>query len=134
MNVNDYLRLPYHIEVVHSASPEDSDEGWVAEVRELKGCIAQGRTPDELLANVRTAMEIWIEHMLERAKPIPRPYDEPEHSGRFLARVPPALHSALAEEAQRQDVSLNQLVTALLAGGIGWRGTIAPGEGQFARS
>jgi predicted HicB family RNase H-like nuclease len=36
-------------------------------------------------------------------------------------RLPVELHAELAAEAKRQDVSLNTLIVALLAGGIGWR-------------
>jgi predicted HicB family RNase H-like nuclease len=35
--------------------------------------------------------------------------------------MPPALHEQLAEEARRQGVSLNALVVALLAGGVGFK-------------
>ncbi len=38
----------------------------------------------------------------------------------FLVRMPPALHEQLAVEAKRQGVSLNALIVALLAGGIGF--------------
>jgi predicted HicB family RNase H-like nuclease len=41
-------------------------------------------------------------------------------SGQFIVRLPPALHGALRERAREQGVSLNQLVVALLAGGIGF--------------
>jgi len=34
--------------------------------------------------------------------------------------MPPALHSQLADTAAEQGVSLNQLIVALLAGGIGF--------------
>jgi predicted HicB family RNase H-like nuclease len=43
-----------------------------------------------------------------------------EYSGRFNVRLPTDLHDALAQEAARQGVSLNALIVALLAGGIGW--------------
>jgi predicted HicB family RNase H-like nuclease len=36
-------------------------------------------------------------------------------------RLPVELHAELAAEAERQGVSLNTLIVALLAGGIGWR-------------
>jgi HicB-like protein involved in pilus formation len=42
---------------------------------------------------------------------------ERNFSGRFVVRVPTSLHRHLAEQAQQQRVSLNQLVVALLAGG-----------------
>ncbi len=35
--------------------------------------------------------------------------------------MPPALHEQLTREAEQQGVSLNQLVVALLAGGIGFK-------------
>jgi antitoxin HicB len=41
-------------------------------------------------------------------------------SGKFVVRMPPALHADLTARAKEQGVSLNQLVVALLAGGIGF--------------
>jgi predicted HicB family RNase H-like nuclease len=42
-------------------------------------------------------------------------------SGQTRVRLPVELHEALAVEAERQGVSLNTLIVALLAGGIGWK-------------
>jgi predicted HicB family RNase H-like nuclease len=39
----------------------------------------------------------------------------------FRVRMPPALHEQLKERAVEQDVSLNQLIVALLAGGVGFK-------------
>lgn len=44
--------------------------------------------------------------------------------GHVLIRMPPALHARLMELAAEQGVSMNQLVVALLAGGVGF--TLAP--------
>lgn len=44
-----------------------------------------------------------------------------EHSGQFRLRLPTGLHAELAAEAERQGVSLNALISALLAGAVGWR-------------
>ena len=76
MTIEDYLERPYQIEVVASAS-EDGDSGWVAEVRELRGCIAQGRTCEELSRNIRRAMTAWVDDALRAGGPIPEPRDEP---------------------------------------------------------
>lgn len=42
-------------------------------------------------------------------------------SGRVLLRLPTALHAELARRAGEQGVSLNALMVALLAGGIGFK-------------
>lgn len=37
------------------------EENWIiAEVLELPGCISQGRTEAEALANIREAMTAWL--------------------------------------------------------------------------
>jgi hypothetical protein len=43
----------------------------------------------------------------------------PTKSGRFVVRLPRSLHAALDREAQEEGVSLNQLVVAKLAVGLG---------------
>lgn len=45
-------------QVVLHSDPEDG--GWVAEVPSLPGCISQGDTKAEALANIREAIEAWI--------------------------------------------------------------------------
>ncbi|MCU1676642.1 MAG: HicB family [Frankiales bacterium] len=45
-------------------------------------------------------------------------------SGKTQIRMPPALHEQLAAKATEQGVSLNALMVALLAGGIGF--TLTP--------
>lgn len=39
----------------------DEDEKWIIEVPELPGCMADGETPQEALANVEVIMAEWIE-------------------------------------------------------------------------
>ena len=70
--VESYLKRPYHLQVVRSES-DDGDGGWVVEVEELPGCIAQGRTSEELTGNVRRAMTAWIDDTLDAGDPIPAP-------------------------------------------------------------
>jgi predicted RNase H-like HicB family nuclease len=43
--------------VVHEAD----EGGFWAEVPALPGCVSQGETMDELLANVREAIQAWLE-------------------------------------------------------------------------
>jgi RNA polymerase sigma-B factor len=57
----------------------------------------------------------------EMATQAGQPEERPAHSGRILVRMPPSLHTELARAAEREGVSLNALVTAALAGSVGWR-------------
>ena len=41
--------------------PDPEDGGWVAEVPSLPGCISQGETKEEVIENVRDAIQTWIE-------------------------------------------------------------------------
>jgi hypothetical protein len=52
-------------------------------------------------------------------------------SGRLLLRMPRSLHGALAQVAERDGTSLNQLITGTLASAIGWTGEGA-GDGVTA--
>lgn len=44
-------------------------------------------------------------------------------SGRYALRLPVELHEKLEADAERQGISLNTLIVALLAAGAGWRQT-----------
>ena len=76
MDVQDYLRLPYHIGMIRSETA-DGDAGWVSWVEELEGCISQGDTPAEAAAMIYEAMELWIETVLEGGGAVPFPRPEP---------------------------------------------------------
>lgn len=58
-----------------------------------------------------------------------QPQKEPRHSGRLLVRMPATLHDELARAAEDEGVSLNQLITGVLAGAMGWRATDGEGTG-----
>ena len=119
-SVEQYLELPYTFVVVHDVDV-DGNQGWVAEVEELPGCISQGHSPEEAITRVRDAMSGWIAVALEDGVDIPVPEDDGEFSGRFLVRLPTSLHADLARSAGREGVSLNSFVTGALAGAVGWR-------------
>ncbi len=113
-----YMALPYTIELV-----KDQDEpDWFVRVKELPGCMSQGATPDEAISMIREAMELWLDGMLEEGLPIPEPAPAfPDFSGKFVVRIPRSLHRKLAEQADRDEVSLNTFVTAALAEAVGYR-------------
>lgn len=56
----------------------ESDEGgvFVAECPALPGCISQGKTRDEAMANIRDAIQGYVESLKKHGEPIPAPITE----------------------------------------------------------
>lgn len=93
MKVEDYLELPYTIEVVKDEG--ENYAGWFARVIELPGCMTQADTFAELSEMIKEAMTVWIETALEDGEPIPLPRSVEAYSGRFVVRIPKSLHREL---------------------------------------
>ncbi|MBM3713058.1 MAG: type II toxin-antitoxin system HicB family antitoxin [Actinobacteria bacterium] len=51
----------------------DEDEAYIAEVPELPGCMADGKTYDEVLENVTQVIKEWLETAKELGREIPKP-------------------------------------------------------------
>jgi len=51
----------------------EEDQAFIAEVPELPGCAADGKTYREALVNVEVVIEEWIETANELGRPIPQP-------------------------------------------------------------
>ncbi|MBN1425043.1 type II toxin-antitoxin system HicB family antitoxin [Candidatus Fermentibacteria bacterium] len=51
----------------------DEDSAFVAEVPELPGCMADGKTYQEVLSNVEQIIAEWIETAERLGRPIPQP-------------------------------------------------------------
>ena len=49
------------------------DDAFIAEVPELAGCMADGRTYQEALQNIQVIVEEWIETAKALGRPIPEP-------------------------------------------------------------
>lgn len=93
-------------------------EGYLARAPEFPGCVTAGATPDEALRMLQDALATWIEAAIEAGDPVPEPGEE-RYSGRMLLRMPKSLHARLADQAEREGVSINQLAATLIASGLG---------------
>jgi predicted RNase H-like HicB family nuclease len=51
----------------------EEDKAFIAEVPELAGCMADGKTYQEALANVEVIIQEWIETAKEFGRKIPEP-------------------------------------------------------------
>jgi predicted RNase H-like HicB family nuclease len=118
----------YRVSLVRTG--EGPDSAWLAEVDELPNCSARGATPEEAVRRVWAAASGLPGQAGESgATPAPR------HSGKLLVRMPATLHDELASVAESEGVSLNQLITGVLAGAVEWRAADAAldasGEGHW---
>lgn len=111
--------VPYPLTLVR----DESDAGWIATIDALPGCTARGSTPDEAVERASAAIGAWLVEARREGKDIPEPKTSQSHSGRLLLRMPQTLHAELARAAEREKVSLNQFITDVLAGALGWRST-----------
>ena len=50
---------------------QEPDEGFVASVPALPGCVSQGDTREDALRNIREAIELDLEDCRESGDPIP---------------------------------------------------------------
>lgn len=101
--------------------PLSADEGggWLITFPDLPGCMSDGESPEEAVANGRDALAAWIAAARQAGREVPRPGELP--SGKFVARIPRSLHARLSARAKQEGVSMNALVSAFLAESLGRR-------------
>jgi len=63
----------YHINIFYS----DDDEGYIADIPDLKNCSAFGETQNDALKQVLIAQKLWLEEALNSNLPIPKPLYRP---------------------------------------------------------
>ena len=91
---------------------EFDDESGVfhGEVINLRDVVTfEGRTVAELRKAFRGSVDDYLEFCAERNEPPEKPY-----SGRFVVRVDPSLHKAIATHAKVEKKSLNAWVHDIL--------------------
>ncbi len=109
--VDAYMALPYTIEL----TPDDGS--FFVKVKELEGCMSVGESSTDALAMIEDAMREWLAAAIEDGIEIPLPeaMQADRFSGKFPLRLPKSLHRKLAENAERDGVSLNQYLVMLLS-------------------
>ena len=96
---------------------------WSAEDEEFVGLCAEfpslswlEPTPEGAFAGIRRLVVEVLEDMKETGEAPPEPIADRTYSGKFMVRVTPETHRALALRAAEEGVSLNRLVSARLVG------------------
>ena len=64
-------RLEYRVEI-EPLSPDDGG-GFLATVPDLPGCMSDGESPEEAIANVQDAIATWIASAHDLGHSVPKP-------------------------------------------------------------
>ncbi len=95
---------------------------WSAEDGEFVGLCAEfpslswlTPTQEGAFSGIRQVVADSVADMLNNGETPPEPIADRRYSGRFMVRVTPETHRALALRAAEEGVSLNRLVSARLS-------------------
>ena len=90
--------------------------GYLVEDPDIPGCMSDGETVEEAIENGREALRDCMEVFHESGRKIPKPSIE---AAQWRQRLPRTLYSKLTKQAENEGVSINSLVTAIIAEAIG---------------
>ena len=108
-----------------SPLPVDEGGGYLFTLPDLPGCLSDGETEAKAVENGREAFVATVSALADMGREIPAPafllqeVSPLAASGKFVARMPKTLHARLFARAKQEGVSLNALVLALVAEGLG---------------
>ena len=95
---------------------------WSSEDGEFVGLCAEfpllswlSGSQEEAFSGIRELVSDCVADMQSNSERVPEPMADRVYSGKFMVRVPPETHRALAVQAAEAGVSLNRLVSARLA-------------------
>ena len=99
---------------------------WSSEDGEFVGLCAEfpllswlSGSQEEAFSGIRELVSECVSDMQSNNERVPEPMADRVYSGKFMVRVPPETHRALAVQAAEAGVSLNRLVSARLADASG---------------
>ena len=90
--------------------------GYVVEYPDIPGCMSDGETVEEAIANGREALGDTLAVFRETSRKLPPPARE---AAQWRQRLPRTLYVKLTQQAQSEGVSINSLVTAIIAEAVG---------------
>ena len=92
--------------------------GYLVEYPDIPGCMSDGETITEAIANGREALRDCLEVFRESGRKPAKPRIE---AAQWHQRLPRTLYSKLTRQAHREGVSINSFVTAIIAEAVGSR-------------
>lgn len=113
-NLNQY---PFEIRPL----TDEDGGGFLISFTDFTECISDGETIEEAIHNGLDVLQETIAALESLNLPVPEPGSGGSYSGKFIQRVPKNIHARLALRAKQEGVSMNALVTSILAENLGKR-------------
>jgi predicted HicB family RNase H-like nuclease len=92
----------------------DEDGCFVGSAPPLVGQCCHGRTEVEAASQLAAIVDDLVHDVLDGKMPAPKGEPGKVYSGKFVVRIPTALHKKIALKAQARGESLNQYVAEVL--------------------
>jgi antitoxin HicB len=97
--------------------------GYLVEYPDIPGCMSDGETVAEAVANGREALRDCIEVFKESGRQLAKA--APIEAAQWRQRLPKTLYAKLTAQADLEGVSINSLVTAIIAEAVGSKRSLA---------
>jgi antitoxin HicB len=107
--------LKEHMELNYPVELTRDELGYFVRIPDLPGCESNAATLEEAMASIDEAKAAWLEAALDSGVSVPLPRSEDDYSGKFVIRVGPSVHRDLVRIAAIEGLSLNALVSTVLA-------------------
>ena len=115
--MRDLSQYPFEIRPLS----EEEGGGFLISFTDFSECISDGETIEEAIENGMDALQETIATLESLNMPVPKPGSGGSYSGKFIQRVPRSIHARLVIRAKQEGVSMNSLVTSILAESLGRR-------------
>ena len=124
------MRVPSNRELDEyqfTVRPLSSDEGggYLVEYPDIPGCMSDGETIKEAIANGREALRDCLEVFRESGRRPPKPVIQ---AAQWRQRLPRTLYAKLTRQAEQEGVSINSFVMAIIAEAVGSKRRNSRGE------
>ena len=93
----------------------DEDNEYVGLCAEFPSLSWLAATPEAALKGIRKTVAEVVEDLKQNRETVPEPIATKRYSGKFMVRVPPAIHRNLAIQAAETGISLNRIASAKLS-------------------
>jgi antitoxin HicB len=115
--MRDLRQYPFEIRPL----AEEDGGGFLISFTDFSECISDGETIEEAIENGMDALQETIAALESLNMAVPEPGSGGSYSGKFIQRVPRSIHARLVMRAKQEGVSMNSLVTSILAESLGRR-------------